>query len=464
VTPSGDTIVALASAPGAGARAVLRISGPDAGAVVARTCTAAGNATLPPAKRALISGSFHDGVGEQPLMLLWMPGPASYTREDVAELHLPGNPHLARVALDHLLAQGARHARRGEFTRRAFENGRMDLTRAEGVLALIHASNQAERRAATALLLGGLMDRLSVLRDNLEQLRSLAEASLDFDESDTGHVPEKLLLELAASTATGLEEALGWEEARAPAAVLPRVVLAGLPNAGKSSLFNRLVSGEQRAFVDDQAGSTRDVLAGPWSLPGGASVRLEDSAGRELASAGDVLAEGAQALAERAATSADLLLWVVDARTPATPPAQSPDCARLLLWNQTDRPGAAPEPPAEWLAWSKLWLPTSAETGTGLEALAQAAAELLGLAQVADSAETAPVVATAAELSARHRAALRSAQDDLTRATDEIHSGLPLDLVAETLRQATERLDDIQGSTTPEDLLDRIFASFCIGK
>ncbi len=446
-----DTIAAIASAAGSGARAVIRVSGGEAAGLVERTCRG-GAGPLPPAERGLVECIFHDGAGEQPALLLWMPGPASYTAEDVAEFHLPGNPHLARVALERLLELGARQAARGEFTRRAFEHGRMDLTRAEGVLALVHASSQAERRAATALLVGGLEERLAALREGVDGLRALAEASLDFDEADTGHVPVEALLERAAQLEAGLEEALGWEEARAPATSLPRVVLAGPPNAGKSSLFNALTSGSQRAIVDPGAGSTRDVLGGLWNL-GRAQVRLEDSAGREVAEG--ELGEGSQALARRAAEGADLVLWVEDASLAGrsaghqqSGPEVGQGVPLLRVWNQIDR-----APDAGDSAGGALL--TSAATGAGLPALAEAVLERLGLAREGPST---------AELSARHRSSLREAREALESGAEGLRAGAPLDLVAEALREATEALDSIHGSTTPEDLLDRIFASFCIGK
>src|SRR5262245_53308739 len=183
-----------------------------------------------------------------PLLLLWMPGPRSFTREDVAELHLPGSPPLLDAALERVLALGATPAEPGEFTRRAFLSGRIDLTRAEGVLALVGARDDRERRAGAALLAGGLADRIEALRDRLEDLRALCEASLDFDERDTGHVPEGEIEERLAGVRAALAEAHAFEVARASPGGEPRVVLTGAPNAGKSSLFNRL-AGAERALV-----------------------------------------------------------------------------------------------------------------------------------------------------------------------------------------------------------------------
>jgi len=205
-----------------------------------------------------------------------MPGPRSFTREDVAEFHLPGSQPLLVAALARLLELGARPAAAGEFTRRAFHSGRIDLTRAEGVLALIRARNEAEVRSASALLFGGLARRIEGLRAELDGLRALCEASLDFDETDTGHVPEEELERRAAQGVRGLREAREWEERRAPASLVPRIVLAGRPNAGKSRLFNRLARGE--VLVSDHAGTTRDTVNATWTLAG-VDCLLVDTAG-----------------------------------------------------------------------------------------------------------------------------------------------------------------------------------------
>ena len=265
---SSGTIAAIASPAGPARRGLIRLSGPDTRAILEASVSVA----VPP-ERAALRGRFDDGTGEQPLLLFWMPGPTSYTREDVAELHLPGNPRLLDRALERVLALGARPALHGEFSRRAFLGGRIDLTRAEGILELVAASNESERRAATGLLAGGLERRILDLREALDDARALVEASLDFDSSETGHVPEEELGRRLDEIGERLREALRWEVRRQAPSALPRALLHGAPNAGKSSLFNALVGGG--AIVSDLEGTTRDTLSGLWSLPGGACLLLD---------------------------------------------------------------------------------------------------------------------------------------------------------------------------------------------
>jgi len=452
------TIAAISSPPGGARRGVVRLSGPDASGLLARTVRLAGS-PAPPPERGAFRGRFLDGRGEQPLLLLWMPGPRSYTREDVAELHLPGAPPLVEAALARLLELGAEPALPGEFTRRAFLNGRLDLTRAEGVLALVEATNEGERRAAAELLAGGLERRVDELRDGLVELRTLCEASLDFDEADTGHVPAEELAALAEGARAGLVEARAWEVRRQPPSALPRVALVGAPNAGKSSLFNRATAGS--ALVGPEAGTTRDWIAGLWRLPE-REVLLVDAPGIERDAVGPDAR--AQELAARERSAADLALVVVDGAArdafgslqdllAELPPVPVP----VVFWNQLDRPGAN-APPTGAFGDTPV-VGGSALRGDGLVALSDAVSRAL-----APRGEGPPTARPARELFARHRAALERALAELDGGRSLLAAGAPLDLVAEAFRGTTDALDAITGRTSPEDLLDRIFARFCLGK
>lgn len=448
---ASETIAAIASPPGAGSRGVIRLSGSDARSIAEQVWSE----RLPADSRGAFDGRFTDGAGEQPGFLIWMPGPRSFTREDVVEFHLPGSPFLLQSALARLLHFGARIAEPGEFTRRAFLNGRIDLARAEGILELIEARDLSERRSATALLLGGLSRRIEALRSELAQLRALCEASLDFDDTDTGHVEETELERLYENIHAALTEAQSFEARRAAGFSLPRVVLAGSANAGKSSLFNRLT--DECAIVSDMAGTTRDVLRATWIL-GQSAVELIDTAGLE-----DAKGEGTGAradleralarMAEDARGSADLCLWVVDATEPGVlaPPRGE---KHLLVWNKCDAVGAQAPPNAAALQ-------VSARTGVGIDELGLGIERELGLVggRSGEGAATRD-----RELSARHRASLSEGLKTLEAGHASWRAGSPLELFADHLRWASDCLDGITGQTTPEDLLDRIFGQFCLGK
>ncbi|MBJ75999.1 MAG: tRNA uridine-5-carboxymethylaminomethyl(34) synthesis GTPase MnmE [Planctomycetes bacterium] len=453
-----STICAVASAPGAGERAVVRASGPQALEAVRGLCRDAEGQPLAPPGRGLYEVQVDDGVGVQPALLVWMPGPGSYTREDVAEWHLVGNPALVRAVLRRLGELGVEPAGPGEFTRRAFENGRLDLTRAEGVLALVEARNSEELRAAGSLLAGGLGGRIAALREVLEHLRALTEASLDFDQQDTGHVPLEEITAALEKARADLLEARTWESRRTPASGLARVVLAGLPNAGKSALFNRLTleGDEHRAIESDQAGTTRDAKIGRLALPGGQEVLLVDTAGF------DPHAEGVEAMAQDRRDleweRADLLLEVVDPlgiQATADNPATGSGIPRLVVKSKVDL-----VPPPEDSGES-LWI--SSHTGAGLTGLLAQIETRLGLAIQSDSPSSSSS-GLERQLSERHRQALDQALQELGQARALLGERAGLDLVAEALRSAGLALDRITGQTTPEDLLDRIFSRFCLGK
>jgi tRNA modification GTPase len=470
VDPS--TIAAVASPPGPGRRGILRLSGPAARAIANRALAAPGALEPIPAGAARrgFRATFGDGVGRQPALVLWMPGPGSYTGEDVVELHLPGAPPLLARALGRLLELGARAATPGEFTRRAFLNGRMDLSEVEGVLALVRSTSAAEQRSALRLLDGGLQRRVRGLRDELDDVRALCEASLDFDEDDAGHVPLEELAARLDAIGERLADARAVEAVRQPPAALPRVALAGAPNAGKSSLWNALVEGG-RALVSEEPGTTRDVLVGTAGV-GRAEVLLVDLAGEDPAAYGPDAEAQRQARVER--ESAALVLWVVEAERLA-----GPERARVLAEAPSEEPGEngarvlgilskvdrfAPEAAARLAAdvavatGSGPWLATSARTGSGIAELRGRIAELVGL-----GGDARGELDLSREVFLRHRAALERAEAFARRARRGLGE-LPLDVSAETLREASAALDEIFGRTTSEDLLDRIFARFCLGK
>jgi tRNA modification GTPase len=436
-------------------RGVVRISGERARAIAEEVWAGDSGVELG-GSRGVFRGRLFDGVGEQPLLLLWMPGPRSFTREDVAEFHLPGSAPLLKRALLRIVELGARVAEPGEFTRRAFESGRIDLSRAEGVLSVIEARSMAAHRSAVALLVGGLDERIGRLRNSLDDLRALCESSLDFDADDTIDVPTEEIRARLSELQLSLEEACGWEAARGLEAGVPRVVLVGAPNAGKSALFNALGSGEQVAIVSDHPGTTRDRLVRDWR-PDAALVELADIAGiEEGRSAPD---KAAQRVGGAARSSADHLLWVVDSRRRDELELEKErsglpsGVTRTLVWSQSDHEDAQAAPMGS--LGEESWVALSSLTGEGLEALGLAVAAALDGTSPSNSGR---------ELSVRHTEALNKASEAIVDGVRAWEDGLPLDLLAAQLSEATSCIDQITGRTTPEDLLDRIFSRFCLGK
>lgn len=437
---ASDTIFALASGAGRAAVAVLRLSGPRSAEILAAMA-----GRLPAPRRATLRclrGQDDDAVLDHALVL-WFPGPASYTGEDSGELHLHGGPAVVQAVGEALAALGARPAEPGEFTRRAFLNGRMDLTAAEGIADLIDAETEAQRRqalrqadGALARLYGGWTARLTRLLAHQEAAIEFAEDDLPTDLGDQARAGAAALrAEIAAHLADGgrgerLRDGL-------------TVAILGAPNAGKSSLLNML-AGRQAAIVSARAGTTRDVVEARLILAG-VPVTLADTAG--LREAADEIEQEGVRRARRRAEEADLVLAVFAADAP-------PD-AETLAWV---RPGAIvlankvdlATPPAAIGGVAPLAV--SARSGQGLDALRSRLAETATrLAGPGDAALlTRP----------RHRAILTEAVSWLTEAET---APLP-ELTSESLRAALRALGRLTGRVGVEEILDVIFRDFCIGK
>jgi tRNA modification GTPase len=435
-----DTIFALATGAGRGAIAVLRLSGPRSGAILARL---AGGLPRP---RVASLRCLRDPASTEALdqaLVLWFPGPGSYTGEDSAELHLHGGPAVIAVVAEALTALGARPAEPGEFTRRAFLNGRMDLTAAEGIADLIAAETEAQRRQALRQADGALARLHDGWAERLTRLLAHQEAAIEFAEdglpTDLGDRARSGAAALRAEIAAHLAD--GGRGERLREGVL--VAILGAPNAGKSSLLNAL-AGREAAIVSARAGTTRDVVEVRLALSG-VPVTLADTAG--LREAADEIEREGVRRARRRAEEADLVMAVFaadaapDAGTLAwvTPGA-------LVLANKTD---LAPAPAA---IGGIAPLAVSALTGAGLDALrARLEAEAARLAG-ADEA--------AALTRPRHRAALSDAVGWLAEA-----EGAPLpELASEALRAALRALGRLTGRVGVEDVLDVVFRDFCIGK
>lgn len=380
----------------------------------------------------------HGGLVLDQALVLWFPGPASYTGEDSAELHLHGGPAVVAAVADALVALGARPAEPGEFTRRAFLHGKLDLTAAEGVADLIEAETEAQRRQALRQLEGGLEGRYQGWAGRLARLLARQETFIEFEDED---LPEGLDAAVAGDAATLRYELAAEIAGAARAEALReglRIAILGAPNAGKSSLLNAL-AGREAAIVSPQAGTTRDVVEAR-AVIAGVPVVLADTAGlRETADA--IEAEGVRR-ARAQGQSAELVLAVFAADA-------APDAETLAL---LEAGALAVVNKADLAAPALAGIVVSARTGAGLPALRAALEAAVraraGLSDVAGL--TRP----------RHRAALA----DTIAALDTLpHAGLP-ELRAEALRAAMRALGRLTGAVGVEAILDLVFSEFCIGK
>ncbi len=467
-----DTIIAVSSPPGTGVRGILRLSGPDAFALASsRFETRDGHPLSPAGGNRRVHGRLRiTDRGTVPGEAWCFRGPRSYTRQDVVELHTLGSPALLSILLEMLTAAGARPADPGEFTARAYFAGSLDLSEVEGVAAAIHARNDSQLRAAEALLQGRLSAMSRDLRDQLADLLALIEAEIDFVEEPISFVSLSRVREVVGSVGSAIDALLEHAASVERFAVLPEVVLIGRPNAGKSTLFNRLTRID-RAIASAVAGTTRDVLDAPLALPAG-EVLLLDTAGLLAADdALDAMPEtirlAAQTASRRALQRADLIIAVVDVTDDpegalrALLPLLEDRPARLVLnkidvWNRADEKIFFE--PAHALASP---IAVSAATGEGVEALRGAIQEMIFTGARDRGGES-------MALSVRQSQALREARDALKRAEEICMNSEEISGFSERLafdvRAAMHRLSLLIGAVTTEDLLARIFAGFCIGK
>jgi tRNA modification GTPase len=437
-----DTIVALSTAHGPGGRAIVRLSGPDALVLAAAVFTSA--KPLLPSRRRCYAGAIQlpDIAAGLPADLYVWPAPRTYTGQNVTELHTLSCPPLLDLLVARLLSAGARAAGPGEFTMRAFLAGKLDLTRAEAVLAVIEAGSRAELKQALAQLAGGVTRPLQELRSDLLDLLADVEAGLDFAEEDIHFVGEAELLKRLAK-GLALITLLGRQlEQRSVAGRPFRAVLAGRPNAGKSSLFNALAGGS--ALVSAEPGTTRDYLTRTLDL-GGVAFELVDTAGWQEAT--DTIAEQAQALGRSQAGEADLVLLCLEAGRPL-------DDREAVLLRQDEPPVIGVATKCDLATPLPDLLPTSTVTGSGLDAVREV------LAERARRRSQPPLVPSLSRC--RHHVA--ACLEQLRRAHATVLFQEPPELLALELRGALDQLGEMVGAVYTDDLLDRIFTRFCIGK
>lgn len=463
---AADTIAAVATPPGMGGIAIVRVSGPSAQQVAGRVFRPArGHRSdgLPPEGRSgwrATYGRVYDFSGEfiDEAIMLWMPGPASYTREDVVELSCHGGPAVIRAVLHAVLDAGARHAGPGEFSRRAFLNGRISLGQAEAILQVINARTERARRSASAFLAGQSGRIVQESREAVTQLMTTIEASLDFPEDE---IPQVQLLEIgneAQRIAADLHHAASdanrsrvlWEGAS--------VAIVGRPNVGKSRLLNALLR-EERAIVSDVPGTTRDTVSEVANIRG-IPIHLIDTAGMREAT--DPLERAGVERARGALADADIALAVIDGSVQLVQDdidivVSTPADRTVVVVNKSDLPAACEDDDFHRLVGNRRVLRVSALTGSGIDEL-ETEIEALAMQREAGFGEgTQSFGARRADCLGRAAAAL----DEVARAAGD---GVPADMLSIDLRVAVDALGEITGETAREDIVDRIFEQFCVGK
>ncbi len=451
-----DTIVALASSPGPGSRAIVRVGGPNALAIVEPRFTPSVDRSLNGSPRLVTPGQLQlSGVhAPLPVTAYYFRAPRSYTGQDLVELHTISSPPLVERLIADLLAAGTRAAQPGEFTLRAFLRGKKDLTRAEAVLAVIHAGSDDELTKALAQLSGGLARPMDELRDDLLSLLADVEAGLDFVDEDIEFVGKS---EQLARIAVGLAKLTNLQrqlDARTVSGRAVRVALVGAPNAGKSSLFNALAGCDTPAIVSPAAGTTRDYLVKRIDLDS-VPVELVDTAGWQ--DARNSIERQAQDLGREESRRADLVLWCVPANE-AIPEGPEPIAGETILVRTKADLSSPP-------LWGKVMvgvgnprelssISASVVSPDGFQHLQTVLTERI------KSLTRSPL----APSQSRCRYHVDAALDSLRRAHEHVREDDPQELLALELRKALDQIGEMVGAVYTNDLLDRIFSRFCIGK
>jgi len=448
-----DTIAAIATPSGRGGVSIIRVSGPEALPIAELLTQKTVHARQPLLTRFFAKDN---GVIDTGLTLFFQ-SPASFTGEDVVEFHCHGGVMVTNLLLEACLARGARLARPGEFSERAFLNNKMDLTQAEGLADLIDAPTQQAARQATASLQGAFSDAVNQINQRVIDLRVYVEAAIDFPEEEVDFLSEgrvgSSLLELKEALTTLITQARRG-------ALLSRgaqIVMTGAPNAGKSSLMNRLAD-QAVAIVTDVPGTTRDVIRQSISIEG-VAVQLSDTAG--IRAATDAIEQEGIERAQAALDTADIIIEVIDDREPKDTELSPSDSAQSVIrvLNKIDLSGRAPGvlnaanqedesvPPS---------VAVSAVTGEGIHALEQMIIHCLSMSE---AGTTSPFSARE-----RHVACLKRAEAALDEASERFQESQAGELLAEDLRRVHAELGAITGAFGADDLLGEIFSSLCIGK
>lgn len=457
---SADVIVALSTPRGRAALGVVRVSGPaeKVERVVSGVFRSRGKRLERVEQLADRRPHLGEFLGEQGEvldegLLLWMRGPRSFTGEDVVELHGHGNPWLLERLVNAVLSAGARAAQPGEFTQRAYLNGRMDLIQADAVAQLIHASSERGLKAAQRLLSGELSERLQALRQRLVEVLKWVEMAIDFPEEDVDPASDERLLELLRRGMEEVEGLLKSYRQGQRARVGVRVVLCGRANVGKSSLFNALL-GYRRSLVADVPGTTRDVVDAELEL-GGVLVKLHDTAG--LRESVDVLESEGMGMTREVLGGAELAVWVVDGSRPPT--GEDEEVAKVLSRVGVEWVGVKNKrDEGEVVGWEGFegeWISVSAREREGLEQFR----EVLTRRLVGEGGEEGLLLT-----SRWQKEILERLVEHLSGAMRAIEHGMTPEVTAYELYASLDRLDEITGGQGREEVMNRVFADFCLGK
>jgi tRNA modification GTPase len=456
-----DTIVAIASPPGGAVRGIVRVSGPAALECAGRLFDSSepafvGRSRVPYFRKGLFR--LDPPLTTVPASAYVWPTIRSYSGQPTVEIHTVGSPPLLEAMVRAFCQKGARLADPGEFTLRAFLAGRIDLTQAEAVLGVIDARNGQQLRTALQQLAGGLSAALNGVRNQLLNLLAEVEAGLDFVDEQIEFISADSLTHQLSDAADRLQQLLDRLGARGDVSHKPRIVVRGRPNAGKSTLWNSLVSRDQ-AIVSDVPGTTRDYLSAEVCF-GGIEAQLIDTAGvsRELNQHPiDVLA---QQMARAVSETADIELFCIDATCELYSwelqelQAAKPMMGRIVVLTKLD---ANPNPQTIHRATAAQAIPSSSRTGLGLDLLR---AELASVLSSNACAESGAVAATAS----RCRQSITRALDSIRRSLQLATDGEGEELIAAEIRCALDELGLVVGAVYTDDILDRIFSRFCIGK
>ncbi len=458
-----DTIAALATPRGAGGIGIVKISGPDAIAILSGIFRGSRHDPAMPldfAHRRLYYGHIvhpTETVLDE-VMVSVMRGPYSYTTEDVVEINCHGGIVVSQAVLDLVFSQGAREAQPGEFTRRAFLGGRINLVQAEGVIDIVNAKTRRAARAGLRQLENGVDAEIRTLQAVLANCRATLEACIDFDD-DLDETPslEPLLQDLKRHVLPRLNALIGsYREGRIVREGV-RIVVAGRPNVGKSSLVNRLLN-QDRVIVNATPGTTRDIIEETIAIDG-APIVLADTAGIHC-SADPVENQGIER-SRAAIESADLVLHVIDVSVPLTTEDRQihqtiKDRPHLVVQNKVDLAADPPGPPDFEGGSTGTAVALSALNGSGLERLKESIAQAVGLASEPGT--------SALTVNQRQAALLEKARDHLRRAARLLEQPAEHEIISIEIKDAIDALGQILGIDTPPDVLDQIFDHFCIGK